>query len=227
MSFPGILIAIEGPECSGKTTAAKILAARLREEGREVITLFSHHDGEDGLAYAQRGLVLNPQLAATMSDTVRALCFAAARRSMLENTILPAMQEGKCVIVDRWVLSTLAIQRNASDLDDIIKLGTNDYVPDFTFVLDIPVELTMARLASRSEQQDVLDLVPVEEHQARLDVYLRSDKYLDYLERSAHLDIPWVWTTINAQNQTPEEIVDSMLASIADKLDTYDFFTKA
>lgn len=225
MSCPGIFVVVEGPECSGKSTAIKLLAQRLQEEGRDVLTLFSHNDGVGGLAYAMRQLILDPVLAPKMSDTVRGLCFATARRSMLENTILPALKEGKFILMDRWVMSTLAVQRNASNLDYLVQLGTDGWIPDFTFVLDIPVSLTMERLTARVEQQDVLDNVSVEEHEARLEVYKKSSKYLDYLEAAAHLDIPWVWKTINAANQTPEEVVESMLDSIHSKTEAYEFFS--
>lgn len=224
MSHLGIFVVVEGPECSGKSSAIKLLSERLIEEGRDVISLYSHHDGEEGLAYAIRNLLLHPRIGSEMSVTVQALCFATARRSMLENTILPALEAGKIVLMDRWVMSTLAIQRDATNLDYLVQLGTNRHIPDFTFVLDIPASLTMERLAKRTDQQDILDMVSIEEHEARLEVYKGSTKYLDYLEAGAHLDIPWEWKTINGANQTIEEVVDSMHESILTKTQVYDSY---
>lgn len=218
MSFPGYFIVLEGPECSGKTSSAKLLKERIEAMGNEVVLLLSHHDGEDKLAYQQRLLLLHPVIGASMSPTTQALCFAAARRSMRDNTILPALERGAVVIMDRWVYSTIAIQRDTQMLDEINKIATGGLIPNFTFVLDITPETTMQRLGARMGQQDILDMVSLEEHRKRREMYLDGNIYLNYLETDVY-DTNWHLATLNSEIQSIPELVESMLRSIAPVLE--------
>lgn len=219
MSYLGKFIVVEGPDCSGKTSVAKELAKRLETKGYTVKLLLSHHDGEDNLAFKQRQLILDERLGAKMSDTTRALCFAAARRDMVENTILPALEDGQVVIADRWVLSTLAIQRDCQDLDNLMKIATGGLIPDNTFVLDLPATETLKRLAGRTEQQDILDKVSVSEHEARLVVYQSADKendaYVRYLNTDIH-DRDWAVSFFSSFLHTVQDLSEAIFCSFMD-----------
>ena len=217
----GIFIVIEGPECSGKTTVAKELKVELEAKGHVVNLLLSHNAGPGTLSHSMRENILNPEYAKDRSDTATALLFAVARRSMIDSVIKPALECGEVVIVDRWVMSTLAIQRDCDNVDALNQIATAGVVPNITFVFDLKPEKTMERLLKRTEQQDVLDMVSEEEHKARYNVYMTGqlyptveDKYLTYL-LSDENDVDWTYKTINVNDisipETTKEVMDALI----------------
>jgi dTMP kinase len=79
---------------------------------------------------------------------------SAARRDHLVRTIWPALDEGTWVVSDRFADSTIAYQGSAggvprADLDALYRLIAGDFKPDLTLILDLPVELGLARAAAR------------------------------------------------------------------------------
>ena len=147
----GTFITFEGPEGGGKSTHVQELAEQLRAEGRTV--LVTREPGGTRLAELIRGLVReevdDPPV--TRSEV---LLFLAARAQVVSQVIRPALQRGEWVICDRFADSTFAYQGYGRGLDvDLLRhfndFATEGLVPDLTVLLDVPPEVSRARLAAR------------------------------------------------------------------------------
>jgi dTMP kinase len=147
----GRFITFEGGEGSGKSTQAKLLAERLRAQGVDV--LLTREPGGSPFAEQVRNLILDPALA-PHSALSEALLFYAARADHLDKTIRPALAAGRWVISDRFSDSTRAYQCEAGGVSLAVFEWLEKHVvkltyPDLTFVLDLSVEVGLARVATR------------------------------------------------------------------------------
>ncbi|HEY1926248.1 MAG TPA: dTMP kinase [Caulobacteraceae bacterium] len=147
----GIFITFEGGEGAGKSTQVRRLAERLREQGREVVV--TREPGGSTGAEAIRGLLVSGA-ADRWSPISEALMMNAARRDHIEKLIAPALARGEVVICDRFADSTRAYQGAAggAPADLIAELESavvGDCWPDLTLVLDLPIEIGLARAADR------------------------------------------------------------------------------
>lgn len=153
-SFSARFISFEGTEGVGKTTAIKALAAQFDDLGIDYIQ--TREPGGSAFAEKLRALLLDP--ATQINDDTELLLMFAARSDHLQSVILPALNQNKWVICDRFVDSTTAYQgfgRGFGEkryLDKINQLTENFVVrlPDLTLWLDLPVALGMARAGKRS-----------------------------------------------------------------------------
>ena len=148
----GRLVAFEGGEGCGKSTQVPLLAAWLRARGHRVCTTFE--PGEGVLGRAIRSIVLDPANTG-LSDRAEALLYAADRAQHVATTIAPALAAGQIVITDRYVDSSLAYQSagRGQPLHEIAYLSawaTDGLVPDLTVLLDVPVEVGLARIRGRA-----------------------------------------------------------------------------
>jgi dTMP kinase len=146
----GRFITIEGGEGTGKSTQVKRLAARLAERG-EVVT--TREPGGSPGAEAIRALLVNGDVDRWSSQTETLLMYAA-RRDHIERVIEPALSRGAFVISDRFHDSTRAYQGAAGGADPALIKALEDHVvgaiiPNLTLVLDLSVELGLARAAGR------------------------------------------------------------------------------
>jgi dTMP kinase len=135
----GLFVTLEGPEGSGKTTQAMLLAGALSETGR--VVKLCHEPGGGPISRAIREILLNPAFV-NMVNRTELLLFLAARAQHVEETIRPALETGEIVICDRFSDSTIAYQGHAEGLDEEIVteinfFATNGLVPDLTILLDI------------------------------------------------------------------------------------------
>lgn len=147
----GLFITLEGPEGAGKSTNREYLAARLREQGVDV--LLTREPGGTPLAEQVRELLLAPSAESMASDTELLLVFAA-RAQHLAQVILPALQRGAVVLCDRFTDATYAYQGGGRGLDaQRIALLENfvqgELRPHLTLVFDLPVEVGLARAQAR------------------------------------------------------------------------------
>jgi dTMP kinase len=131
-----VFITFEGIDRSGKTTQAKLLADALGDEA-----LLVREPGGTPAAERIRDLVKDP--GAELSPIAETLLFGAARADLVDRVLRPALDEGKIVISDRYIDSTVAYQGGARRLgiDRVEQL--NDWIagglwPDVTFLLDVP-----------------------------------------------------------------------------------------
>ncbi len=147
----GRFITLEGGEGVGKSTQARALAEALLDRGHDVL-LTREPGGSDG-AEAIRALLLGGAVD-RWSAASEALLFAAARADHVERTIRPALAEGRVVLCDRFIDSTLAYQGAAGGIDgaalrQLHEIGSGGLMPDRTLVLLLSPEEGAARAAQR------------------------------------------------------------------------------
>ena len=196
----GYFITFEGPDGSGKTTA---VAKRLQEMG--VDSLYTREPGGIEIAEQIRRVILDPANTAMDSKT-EALLYAAARRQHLIEKVLPALAEGKVVICDRFVDSSLAYQGVGRYLGIEEVLSINEFAieghwPDKTLYLDLAPQQGLDRIASRQDK-DRLD-------QEKIDFHLRvCEGYRQVRRRFAERMI-----VIDA-SQPVEQVIDDCVKAI-------------
>ena len=144
---PGLLIAFEGGEGSGKTTQARLIAIWLRELGYDVEK--THEPGATKIGMRLRALLLDTSHTG-MSPRAEALMYAADRAEHVASVIAPALARGAVVITDRYVDSSLAYQGAGRDLpvDEIAgfnRWATGGLIPDLTILLDMRPEVGLSR----------------------------------------------------------------------------------
>lgn len=147
----GRFLSFEGIDGSGKSTQARLLAARLAAAGHEVV-LTREPGGSPGAEEIRR-LVLEGKTDRWSAET-EILLFTAARRDHLEKTIRPALARGAVVITDRFADSTRMYQGiSRGDLAAVVDrlhdlmIGVE---PDLTFLIDLPAELGLSRAKTRA-----------------------------------------------------------------------------
>lgn len=151
----GRFVTFEGPEGSGKTTIAARLAASATGAGLDVV--LTREPGGTCLGEAIRGVLLADADAGSdgagegaMTARAEALLFNAARAELVEAVIAPALARGALVVCARFADSTLAYQGFGrglplGDLRSVERFATGGVGPDLTIVLDLPIEVGLAR----------------------------------------------------------------------------------
>ncbi len=146
-------ITLEGIEGVGKTSNLRFIKELLESSGRDCVV--TREPGGTNLGEALRGLLLSHS-EENMSADAELLMMFAARAEHLSKIILPALENNKTVLCDRFTEATYAYQGGGRllDVDKISEL--EDWVqgelrPDLTIILDAPVEIGRARAGSRSE----------------------------------------------------------------------------
>jgi dTMP kinase len=151
----GRFITLEGPEGSGKTTAARHLAEWLRGRGSE--TVLTGEPGGTPLGDEVRRLLLHLRdVSDALDPRADALLFAAARAQHVAQVIRPALERGAWVVCARYIDSSFAYQGGGygNDMAELRRLqafATGGLVPDLTVLLDVPVEVGLARTRRRAE----------------------------------------------------------------------------
>lgn len=150
-SAKGGFITLEGGEGAGKSTQIRRLAAALTAAGLPVIT--TREPGGSPGAEAIRSLLVEGSVDRWDAITELLLHYAA-RRDHLAQTILPALQEGTWVICDRFADSTMAYQGYGLSLGRAVverahALAVGDTCPDLTVILDLPLDVGLARAQER------------------------------------------------------------------------------
>ena len=155
MKKTGIFITFEGIDGSGKSTQVKYLANRLTTLGREVV-LTREPGGSTG-AEEIRSLVLEGAPERWSAET-EILLFTAARRDHMEKLILPALEDGKIVICDRFADSTRMYQGlTRGDLRSTVDSLTDLMIkrqPDLTILIDMDPELGHQRAKARNTKEE-------------------------------------------------------------------------
>jgi dTMP kinase len=143
----GVLVVLEGIDGAGKTTQAALLAERLAAGGVTVVRAKEPTDGPHGtrLRASARTGRLPPEEELAL--------FEADRREHVANVIAPALARGDVVLLDRYYFSTAAYQgARGLDADDIVARNERFApVPDFLVILDVPVDVGLARIRERGD----------------------------------------------------------------------------
>ena len=155
----GLFLSFEGGEGLGKSLQAARLGEMLAGRGRDV--LVTREPGGTPLGERIREVLLHARGLA-LGPEAQALLFSAARAEHVRDVLRPALAAGKIVLADRFFDSTLAYQGYGlgADLDglrEVTRFAVGGLRPQRTFLLDAPVEVTLARLRSRGERDDRWD----------------------------------------------------------------------
>ena len=149
----GRLITLEGGEGAGKSTQINLLASKLKDLGKDIIT--TREPGGAPGAEAIRALLVERR-GQTWAPLTEAILHSAARAEHVTATVRPALEKGTWVISDRFSDSTLAYQGYGLGLSKatiaaLTERATGGLKPDLTLILDIPVEQGLARAGRRIE----------------------------------------------------------------------------
>ena len=179
----GIFIVLEGGDGTGKSTQAKLIAEYLENNGFSSVVLTREPGGVD-TAEKIRDIILNEDI----DPITEALLFASARREHLVKKVIPALNEGKIVICDRFLYSSLAYQGHARGLGietvyNINTLAVEDCFPDLTIMLDLDAQTGIDRIFSnRVEETNRLDKEGLDFHSKVREGYrMVSEMYSDEL----------------------------------------------
>ena len=149
----GVFICIEGLDGCGKTTQAKLLAERLKKEYCAIYTA-EPSVGKIGKFIKKNYLHVDKR----GEVAVEALLFAADRVEHLKNEILPALNEGRIVVSDRYVFSSFAYQGAAGlDLAWIEEINKHALRPDLALLIDVKPETVVQRLKKKKSVMENLE----------------------------------------------------------------------
>jgi dTMP kinase len=192
----GLFVTFEGIDRSGKTTQAGLLVDALGDDALGV-----REPGGTPAGEKVREILKDPSVA--LSPEAEALLFAAARSELVADVILPALDQGKVVVSDRFLDSSLAYQGGArglgiDDVERVNEFATRGLKPDITFLLELPPE----EAASRAGETDRF-----EEEGSELQAAVGAA-----YEALVSAD-PDRWRRIDAR-RSPEEVHQLVMASV-------------
>jgi dTMP kinase len=192
----GLFVTFEGIDRSGKTTQARLLCEALGASALGV-----REPG--GTPAGERVRDLLKDAAVPLGSEAEALLFAAARAELVEKVIRPALEDGRVVVSDRFLDSSLAYQGGArglgiDEVEGVNRFATGGLVPDLTFLL----ELDTATAARRTGERDRFEDEGTELQQAVLEAY----------ERLVAAD-PGRWRRLDA-TRSPEQVHSEVLAEV-------------
>lgn len=209
--LPGRFITFEGGEGSGKSTQIRRLAERLTADGRSVVV--TREPGGTDLAEAIRAFILSGS-AEPLGPEAETMLFAAARADHVDRVIRPALERGDWVLCDRFIDSTRAYQGSdgvdAHLLDSLEKIAIGEARPDLTLILDLPVEIGLARAARRRSGEagpaDRFERETIERHARRRELFL-----------AIAAREPARCLVIDA-NRSPDEVADAIWQAVRQRL---------
>ncbi len=152
--YPGRFIVIEGLDGSGQTTQVALLKKFLEGRGfRVVSTKEPTMDSEAGRRIRE---ILDEK--AKIKPIKLQKLFTRDRREHLENLIVPALQEAKTVISDRYCFSTFAFGASEGlDLDELVKMNDEFLLPDLTIILRVSPKVCVERIEKRGEAKTLFE----------------------------------------------------------------------
>lgn len=198
-----LFVTFEGPDGSGKSTQARMLAHALRERGFSVAE--TREPGGTPAGERIRDLILSPE-SPPVTPLTMALLLSAARAQLVDEVIAPALESGEVVICDRFADSTIAYQVWGLGLDldtarELIRIAVRGTRPDVSIYVDIEPEVGIERCRSRGAGNR-LDT-------AALDFHRRvREGYLDEIARD-----PQRWISVNG-DAPPEAVHDAILRQL-------------
>jgi dTMP kinase len=198
-----VFITFEGPDGSGKTTQARLLADDLRQMGKQVV--LTREPGGTPIGDQVRDVLHNPTNA-DMTPEAEFLLYSASRAQLVRQIVFPALVAGKWVISDRYFDSSLAYQGYARGLDidtlwEITRFATGGLMPDLTLYLDIQPDQGLERRLLGGGEWNRMDREALAFHNR-----VRSG-YLELAGREPHR-----WLIIDAAK--PVDVLQSEIRSL-------------
>ena len=181
-----MFVTIEGPEGSGKSSVTKEVVKLLEKDGYTVV--LTREPGGTPIAEQIRNVILDKENT-KMDGMTEALLYAASRRQHLVEKVWPLSKEGKIIISDRFLDSSLAYQGGARGLgiDKILALNqfaTDGYYPELTLLFDLDPRIGLGRIAANKDREvNRLDLEKIDFHDSVRKTFLElskrfSDRYV-------------------------------------------------
>lgn len=174
-----MFITFEGPEGSGKSSVLDKICHQLERDGFNVVK--TREPGGTPISEQIRNIILDKSNT-NLEPRTEALLYAASRRQHLVEKIWPALKEGKIVLCDRYLDSSLAYQGNARGLgyENILSINnfaTENTFPDLTILFDIQPELGLERISKNSNREvNRLDLEKLDFHKKVREGFLELAK---------------------------------------------------
>ena len=207
----GCFIVLEGPDGSGKSLQAGLLAERLRQRGLTVTN--SREPGGTVMGEQVRQIVNDPAptLRGPKADV---MLYTAARAQHVDEVIEPALQRGEVVICDRYYTSTMAYQGYGSGMDlelleRIQTWATGGLDPDLVVLLDVSPQTGLDRRAAGSA-----DELTRWEDESRFDLAFHSRVRAGYLEMAAADPDRWVVVDGGGSVETVHEAVSRAVDAV-------------
>lgn len=162
----GIFISFEGNDGSGKSSAIQAIYNELINNNADVI--LTREPGGSKIAEKIRTIILDVDNLG-MDPKTEAMLYAASRREHLVKKIIPALEEGKIVLSDRYLDSSLVYQGIArgigiKEIYDLNKFAIDEYLPDLTIMIAVRPEIGMSRIKNNRHELDRLELEKIEFH---------------------------------------------------------------
>jgi len=186
----GKLITFEGPDGAGKTSALNAIVAKIAPRLGDQLVV-TREPGGNQISEAIRHIILDRQNTA-MDDRTEALLYAAARRQHIVQKIQPALAQGKLVLCDRYIDSSIAYQGAGRGIGeqavyDMNQFATEGLNPDLTLYFDVAAEVGLQRIQThRQNEINRLDVEALSFHHRVQAAYLRL--LAAYPERIKRLD---------------------------------------
>lgn len=206
----GYIISFEGPDGAGKTTVLNKVLPILQEKLAQPI-LTTREPGGVVISERIRDVILDVNHT-EMDAKTELLLYMAARRQHWIERVLPAVEAGQVVIMDRFIDSSVAYQGAGRGLDKseiywLNAYATDHHKPDLTLYFDVPSEVGLARIEANADREvNRLDLEKLDMHQRVRQGYLELAK--DESERIMTVDA----------SQNLETVVDATLGHILDHI---------
>ena len=153
----GKFITIDGVEGAGKSTQIDLICSYLHQKGIEVVR--TREPGGTAVGEKIRSVLLDVENQEMHSDTELLLMFSS-RNELIQNKIIPALNEGFWVVSDRFTDASFAYQGggrmlNLDRIDTLAGWVLGDFKPDLTLLLDVSVEVGMERIESRAAKDRI------------------------------------------------------------------------
>ncbi len=186
----GIFISIEGPDGSGKSTQIENIKSFFAEKNME--TVYTREPGGTAIGERIREILLDKNCG-EMDYMTEAMLYAASRAQHVAQVIKPALAEGKVIVCDRFVDSSMAYQGYGRKLGDAVRI-INEYavagcMPDVTFLLKVDPNIGKGRIQTRvsgGQAEDRLDAEKVAFHEEVYKGYLALEE--QYPDRIVGID---------------------------------------
>lgn len=179
----GLFFSFEGPDGSGKTSVIKRVVELLSKDFDSNLFLLTREPGGTNNAIAEdiRGILLN-KIEYAIADRTEALLFAASRAQHVKDFIKPGIEQGKIVLCDRYIHSSLVYQGYARNLGidnvfQINKFAIDGCMPDTVFLLMIDPEIGINRIKQNSKREyNRLDQESMDLHKKVYEGYIEVAK---------------------------------------------------
>lgn len=152
-----MFLSIDGGDGTGKSTQLDLLANWLRQHSHDLVTC--RDPGSTPLGEAVRNILLDRH-DLHIHRRSEMLLYMAARTQMVEEIIRPALEQGKTVLCDRYLLANVVYQGYAGGLDvatlwEVGRVATDGLMPDLTIVLDVPADVAAARMTRPLDRMEL------------------------------------------------------------------------